>query len=235
MNEMFIREIAKMAAPVREKIGGFEFSGDKQIKLPLPSEVKVFSLTQLVSFIKMSKTDAPLIVNIKDEAHVEVFEKGLNVNGQRTDVAEANFSEMVDTFPFDQKMSQEDFAIKLMTMFVKDAERDELIKTVQSVRAEKVKTSDDDGISQTIATKAGVHLQAEKRVELVWNLKPFKTFPECEQPVVPHILRLHQRGDEMPLFALYDCDGGRWRVDATLAVRKYLQENLSTLANVAVL
>lgn len=239
MDETFIQEIASLATPEVKTLNGFDFifgpKGIDQVKFPVPGLVKVFSLSQLVSFIKQADTGVPLIVNIESEVSVSVFEKKINLNGLRTSVASADFSKIVETFPFGSRLSQEDFIIKLMTMFVKNYERDELIKLVGAVRAEKVQTSEDDGISQVAQVKQGVVLTEDRRVENIWLLQPYKTFPEVTQPTVRHMLRLHQRGDELPQFALYDCDGGRWRVDATLEVRKYLQEQLADFSFVTVL
>lgn len=210
--------------------------GAAAVQFPTPKRVDVFSLTQIVTYLKtVSDPGVPLVLNVVREDKVEVFEKKLNANGQRSDVLAADFSEICETFPCEQKMSQEDFIIKLMTMFVKNPERDGLIKTVASVRAEKVQTSDDDGVSQVAQTKAGVMLTTEKKIENIWMLQPFKTFPEIEQPTVPYMLRLHQRGDEMPTFALYDCDGGRWKVSTTVDVREYLVKELGDVKHVAVL
>ena len=210
--------------------------GVQSFVFPTADVVKVFSLTQIVTYLKSVADPAiQVVVNITGEDSVEVFKKKINLNGKNSKVMSADFSEICETFPCGSKMSQEDFVIALMTSFVKNTERDELIKVVSSVRAEKVQTSDDDGVSQVAQTKAGVTLVKEKKIENIWMLQPFKTFPEIEQPTVPYMLRLHQRGDEMPTFALYDCDGGRWRVATTVDVREYLMTKLMGLDHVTVL
>ena len=213
------------------EVDGVQFhvnsKGASAVKFPEPDQMDVFSLSQLVELIKNchSQYDG-LIVNIDDFDVVSVVEKEFNNNGKRATVAVADFSEVFDKFPFGQQLSQEDFIIKLMTQFEKDGNRNELIKTVLSIKSEKVSTSDDDGYSQVAAVKAGVHLQAEKKVENLWSLVTYRTFPEVEQPTIPYILRLHQRDSEMPKFALYPCDGGKWKVDLTLRIREWLSTRL---------
>lgn len=201
--------------------------GATVVKFPEPDQIDVFSLSQLVSMVSHCHAQYDgLLVNIDDFDVVSVVEKEFNNNGKRATVAVADFSEVFEKFPFGQQLSQEDFIIKLMTQFEKDGNRSELIKTVLSIKSEKVSTSDDDGYSQVAAVKAGVHLQAEKKLENYWTLKTFRTFPEVEQPTIPYVLRLHQRESEMPKFALYPCDGGKWKIDLTLTIREWLSNRL---------
>lgn len=232
LNRDAIEKIEEMAnGEFVEEIKGTQFhvnsKGASAVKFPEAEQVDVFSVSQLVELIKNCHSQYKgLIVNVDDFDIVSVVEKEFNNNGKRATVAVADFSEVFDKFPFGQQLSQEDFIIKLMTQFEKDGNRSELIKTVLSIKSEKIQTSDDDGYSQVAAVKAGVHLQAEKKVENLWSLKTFRTFPEVEQPTIPYILRLHQRDSEMPKFALYPCDGGKWKVDLTLAIRSWLENRL---------
>lgn len=202
------------------------------LEFPRKSADAVFSLSQLISWILASRRDDPkqnLIVNISGPDKVEVWDTAYNKNKEREILAEADFGEVYQKFPFGQQLSQEEFIIKLQTMFIKDDARDLLMKTVSAVRAEKITTSDDDGYSQTAGMKAGVLLTNKESVQNLWDLRTYLTFPEVDQPTVPYILRLHQRQDELPKFALYTCDGDLWKVKTTLAVREYLESRLEAV------
>lgn len=205
--------------------------GAVAVEFPRHSADEVFSISQVVSWIKnylLTFSGLHLIVNVSSPDHVEVWDSEYNRNLEREALCESDFSGVYDKFPFGTQLSQEDFIIKLQTLFVATDARAQLMKTVAAVRAERVQMSDDDGVSQVAATRAGVVLTNKETIDNLWTLQTFQTFPEVEQPKIPYILRLHQREDELPKFALYPCDGGRWKVDSTIAVRAWLQEALTS-------
>lgn len=205
--------------------------GAQAVKFPVPNAIEVFSLSQLVTLLEncYAGEAKDTLVNVTDFSRVEVILKDYGPNNEVLKFAFADFSGVFEKFPFGQRIIQEDFIIKLMTQFVKDQNRDELIKTVLSIKSEKLSTSEDDGYSQVAATKSGVHLATTKRIENLWVLKTFCTFPEIDQPEIPYILRLHQKDSEAPQFALYPCDGGKWKVDLTLKIRQWLINGLKPI------
>lgn len=201
--------------------------GAKALEFPPMQTVECFSLTQLISVLKDEcDGDQVLWVNILGPQKVEAISPNLNGNRDHDCIAQTDFSKIFTSFPFGQQMSHEDFIINLMTKFAETPEREELLKTVASVKSEGEDASDDDGYSQTVKTKAGVSLVQNKKLKNLWNLKTYKTFPEVEQPVIPYILRLHQKGEDNPKFALYECDGGLWKVESAKKIRDYLNQVL---------
>ena len=199
--------------------------GAVALKFPSRETLKVFSLTQLVNAVKSElriASDEHFVVNVKDQLSVDVMADTIDDNLNLEVIVSSDFSKVFSPFPFEKQMSQEEFIINLMTKFEETELRQELLRFISSVKQERVGVSDDDGFSQEASVRAGVHLAGAKTVRNYWPLKTYKTFPEVEQPVIPYILRLHQREDEMPKFALYECDGGKWKVDTTIAVREWL-------------
>ena len=242
-----IEELAVEAQNSRvQEIEGFSFhvskTGVTQVILPTGEAVKCFSLTQMISFLKAYVNmperpidegehlrDEPILINVENHERVVAIDNVHNDNGRLSELCISDMKAMLmfKAFDFGQQMTHEDIVIALMTKFVMDDSLRALLKFISSVRAEKVHTSDDDGISQVAAVKAGVHLTGAKDVQNLWHLQTYKTFPEVEQPVIPYILRLHQRDEEMPKFALYECDGGLWKIKTTIAVREYLKNRLN--------
>lgn len=229
----FVQSIVDLAESEVVEVHGVSYlktsGGVSLIHLPTINTLSVFSLTQIVSFVKSWIGDGRdgLIVNVDSPDRVTI-RSHVHDDGSRTLLAEASMKEIHETFPFGQKLTQEEFIIKLMTQFESDYERTSLGEVVSSVRAEKVQEAEDDGISQVVSSKAGVHLTTTKTVQKFWNLKTYKTFPEVEQPIIPYMLRLHQRAEELPMFALYVCDGGKWKINTTIAVRDWLTNQLKT-------
>jgi uncharacterized protein YuzE len=167
-----------------------------------------------------------LLVNVDSFERVAGISFLRDENEEIEEVAVADFKGVFETFPFKTQLSHEEFIINLLTKFEKTEQLTALLKQVSSVKQERLQTSEDDGVSQVAATKTGVHLSSQTQIQSMWTLKTFKTFPEVDQPEIPYILRLHQRDEEMPKFALYECDGGMWKVRTTLAVREWLQNRI---------
>lgn len=235
LNADAIQKIVDLGSHAIEDIGRHQYHvssrGATLVTVPAVETLKVFSLEQIVNFLKsyFKEDDGDqdqLEVNILDHMNVEVIGRGLNDNCKIERFAESSIEDIFNDFPFGQKMSQEEFIINVMTKFVQDEQTEELLRLVSSIRSDKLQVSDDDGFSQVASTRAGVTLVNEKKVKNIWKLRTYKTFPEIEQPIIPYVLRLHQRGDEMPQFALYDCDGGQWKVETAKDVRQYLVNRL---------
>jgi hypothetical protein len=204
--------------------------GAKALSFPVRKTAELFSLSQVVSFVKLliaEKADH-VTINVPSHLKISVWTKLLDDNLNIETAAAADFSSVFEPFPFGRQLTQEEFIINVMTKFEDDESRAELLKLVSSVKDARLSTSDDDGISQVVATKMGVHLASETAVKNLWKLQTFKTFPEVEQPVIPYILRLHQRESEMPKFALYECDGGKWKIETTIAIREWLKNQLKS-------
>lgn len=237
LNVEVIDKIEEMSTARIDEIDGrpvfVNSKGVQLIKIPPPEIQNLFSLTQLVNFIKMQvesdESADKYFVNVDSYHRVSLHQLAyLTDSGSICTVATADFSDMYAGFKFGEHKSQEQFIIDVMTKFQDTDERKKLLAFVSSVRAEKIKGSIDDGFSQSVAVKAGVSLVESKSVQNLWVLTPFMTFPEVHQPKVPYMLRLHQRDDELPKFALYECDGGLWRVNLTIDVREYLKKEIVT-------
>lgn len=204
--------------------------GAVAIKFPAVETLNCFSLTQIANYIKTHtlEADRKLVLNVANFNLVQLHDDELDENQEITTFAESNFEDVYPAFPTERKMTQEDFIINVMTKFERDENCQQLLKLISNVKAEKTSTSDDDGYSQVATVKGGVMLSRTEEIKNIWELRTFKTFPEIEQPVIPYVLRLHQVGDNMPLFALYDCDGGAWKVKATANIRAWFEQRLKS-------
>lgn len=200
--------------------------GATLLKFPKIETLHVFGLTQLLNFVQVSKMSG-VFINVLTETRVQLIRSQLGANDEVVVFCDADFSKVYKSFPFGNQLSQEDFIIELMTRFEQDEVRDRLLQVVSKVKAGRLAESTDDGFSQEATVKAGVSLVTTEKIQNIWELITFKTFPEVEQPKIPYILRLHQRSEEMPRFALYDCDGGAWKVKTTAKIREFCQQFIS--------
>jgi hypothetical protein len=121
------------------------------------------------------------------------------------------------------------FLIQLQSCFIQDEVRDTLLKFAGKLRCGLGKEIEDDGISQTVTTNSGVVSLDKTKVSNPWQLAPFRTFTEIDQPSSPFILRLNQKRVNDTLSAepaLYLADGGAWRATAIAAIGAWLREAL---------
>lgn len=97
-----------------------------------------------------------------------------------------------------------------------------ILQVVGNLKDEAVKTYADDGTSQIVTAKVGLTRPPENvLLPNPVSLRPYRTFPEVEQPTSPFILRM-QSTKEGPQVALFEADGGKWKLDAIASIRDYL-------------
>lgn len=121
---------------------------------------------------------------------------------------------------FNHYVEQKQFIVNLNTWFAKTEDRDKLITFVSSVNLEESTSSKDDGFTQEVATKKGARLGSEKIPNPV-TLAPYRTFRELEQVESQFLVR-HENGR----FALYDCAGQTWKIEAMESIKAHLDLNL---------
>lgn len=184
-----------------------------------PLEVR--SLSGIVEYLK-SDFDVveQLMVHVSSPTEVFAF-SALNSNENRNQFIQANA--LIPSFSFDRWYDAEEFNIKLQSTFVRNEDRDIMLKVVGNIKEENVKTVGDDGISQAVSAKVGVATVATVQVPNPVVLKPYRTFVEVDQPESDFIFRM-QNG---PRCALFEADGGAWKLQAMKNIRIYLQEALA--------
>jgi hypothetical protein len=121
-------------------------------------------------------------------------------------------------------MEFEDFNIGVQTRFVDADRRGDLLKLISNVTDENVRTSNDDGVSQVMNVRAGVMLRAESPMPNPVQLTGYRTFRDVNQPSALFVLRVQ----EGPEIALFEGDGGAWRLGAIEAIGTWLKTNLPT-------
>lgn len=197
--------------------------GSNLVVIPTAEKTKLFSLNQVLGFVDnlVKTTDKKFLINVLDHENVEVIESTLNKNLKRNVYAEATSTKITNTFKFGQFMDQEDFIIEVMTKFIITESREKLLSFISMVKTEESNERNDNSYTQSVVVRKGSALVANADVVNLWSLKSFKSFPEIEQPEIPYILRV--RGDS---FALFECDGGAWKVETAGKIKEYLDKNI---------
>ncbi|MFA5385099.1 MAG: hypothetical protein WC364_10620 [Eubacteriales bacterium] len=209
------------------EIDGLQYSSRKLFKV-YEASPEVFVTKSLAGIVELLNQEHEhrrlnsLIIHVEGPTQVDVHSM------LRDDLGRFHIYSAVAELPvqkFGQFMDLEEAVIRLKSTFVQTETRDELIKLLGNIREENVKTSSDDGISQTVAAKTGIATISNVTLPPIIKLAPYRTFIEVEQPEGEFLLRL-QNG---PKAALFEADGGAWRILARENIKEYFLDNLEDL------
>lgn len=227
-------------APTALTVGGDErvfvpkgWTEHRRPDRPQGTPLVLHSLTGLVGYLVGNPDNLvaiKTIVHIKDPGEVQVRGSLEDEDtGFRRLTVVRTTTEMVGPGPmaFGGYMDAETFYVALQSGFISSPQRDNLLALIASIREGSVRETTDDGVAQEVKTSRGVTLLDRTKVGNPHYLRPFRTFRELEQPASTFILRL--QGDpnsSRPKCALFEAEGGRWKLDAIQAIAEYLHGKL---------
>jgi len=211
---------------------GHQFANQKLIPVNRPL-ITPIAVTTLGGFCDLITEGFEGIKPIEVIAHVESHQSVSLVSiasdawGRRTEIISCDLPD-VKGFSFEQFMDHETFIIRLQAIFTPTADLDYLLKLASNLSTERVQTSEDDGITQKATLKQGVVLKGQpQEVKARVNLAPFRTFREVAQPASDFIFRLRNAGENQPpTLALFEADGGKWKLEAMENIGRYLRVKL---------
>lgn len=234
-----VAELAQKAQNGQEKvltIGGVEYSSipvhDVRKPDQQPKAFILATLSGLAAFIKRNVDDLSLdkvIVHVAGHDVVRFHGPLYGDFEQRDTFAEAqcpNRFAGATNFAFGKYMTPESLIVALQALFEDGFDRPSVLALLGNIKDEFVKSTQDDGVSQTVSAKDGIVLLSERKVPNPVNLAPFRTFDEVEQPVSRFVLRLKKDADSVVYAALFEADGGAWRTEAIRRIAKKLEELL---------
>lgn len=208
------------------ELGGLPFihHGEtlKELRQPEFPMITMTTLAGLVDAVKGGLVEKPLCVIVDGPTCAVAVTAPVGAWLQRRQLARAVVDTADGKFPWGQWMEADDFVIGLQAKFGPTEDRDRLVRTLGNLQGGIVRTSTDDGISQTVSVKAGVSLLGEEKIVNPVTLRPYRTFSDLEQPASPFVLRIKQDKDCAPKIALFEADGGLWKRAAVDAAHKFL-------------
>lgn len=229
-----IQEIIGLAAPtittVEDSLGAkAPFSNQRlhQVKVEapaLPDPVKVSTLAGFADLVKgeLDSKDFPgeFLVHVVDEDTVQLIARTSDEHGRRQVLVEAHPMGF-EQFKFGAWLPQEDFLIKMAALFADGEDKSYVLKVAAGLTRESGTTLTDDGFTQSAVVKAGLKLVERVELKPMVSLAPYRTFPEVAQPVSEFILRA--RTTDQPMLAMFEADGGRWKVAAIATLKAALE------------
>lgn len=227
MDRTAIERIVELGAPNVIVEQGFNYT-DKPlsvIKTPCVATLKFHTLKGLVDTLlsEYGNFAAPIIVSVKSEDEIDVY-SAICVDDRTRETPYNCRAELVN-IPFDRKLDYETMMITLKSKFVETPELLEVVKLLGTITEENSAQVSDDGFSQSVIVRKGIALKEGKVIKPIVRLKPYRTFNEVEQPESEFLLRLSEGGG----VALYEADGGAWKLEARKNVAQYLRSELSEL------
>ncbi|OMF37463.1 hypothetical protein BK133_05245 [Paenibacillus sp. FSL H8-0548] len=220
-----ILSLSKHTAPIQTAfIAGRTYTTAElsRISAATISNIDVHNLSGIVEYLESDfDKQLPVIIHVISPTEVHVL-TGLNGDSNRSTLVKA--SALLPRIEFNKYLDIESFNILLQSCFVPNSfedglpnDREIVLKLVGNVKDEEVVSVGDNGISQSVTAKTGVATVEPVVVPNPVHLKPFRTFVEIEQPLSSFVLRM-QKG---PTAALFEADGGVWKVVAISAIKEY--------------
>lgn len=211
---------------VGERIFAIDNQGDTREILPRVTRaketLKINTLSGVVGYIKASleRKEAQFYLQVYDEETV-YLKNVLDSEGGRETLVKV--SAIVPTFEYGRFLKTEEMIIALQSKFVENEDSKILLQVVGNITEENVKTTSDDGTSQTVTAKSGVSTVENILVPNPVSLAPYRTFLEVDQPTSDFVFRMQ----DGPKGAIFEADGGAWRNQAITNIREYLAEELA--------
>ena len=234
MLKSFVQYIVGLSAPIVQEING-EIYSDKQLHrihhIPYADSISMNTLSSLIDYIKsgVDTFGGKMIIHVQSPTQVSMY-SALDVERNRESVVVVRAN--VPEFKFNTFEYHEPFVIGVQSKFVDDPDTDKalLLKFAGTVEAGTVAEYGDDGISQKATVKTGIASKGDAIIPSPARLKPFRTFVEVDQPISSFIFRMKDdRGGVQ--CALFEADGGAWKISAMEAIKAYLIKELEGFDN----
>lgn len=231
-----IDRVLALAPPNISTHGDLEYT-DKQLTVitpPQPKAVKCSTLQGLVDLFDEKLDDVvakELLVHITSPTAVDLISRLSDDYGRRRVIVEAAYPQC-ETFKFGAWHDPENFIIAAQQhfqrvkiqnddgSFAKDL--DYILQIASKISAEHTTDHEDDGFTQRVAVKQGAVLKTEQILKPMVLLAPYRTFVEIDQPISRFVFRCRVNQGMVHL-ALFEGDGGRWKIDAVAAIKAWLE------------
>lgn len=167
----------------------------------------------------------PIIIHIESATCVALKDIANVGDGKRDCMVLATAE--VPRFQYGEFHDAESFNIALQSNFLDTEDKATILQVVGNLKEDAVRTMTDDGVSQVTAVRTGVATVADVKVPNPVSLRPFRTFIEVDQPESRFIFRMREGGR----CAIFEADGGAWKLEAKKNIYNYLAEQLEENIN----
>ncbi|MGU7859881.1 hypothetical protein ACS6YO_01095 [Streptococcus suis] len=198
---------------------------------PIPPRLYLNTLDSLVDYLKTDLDqlgNKRVLVIVESPKEVIVYEE-LDKDANRARLVEVK--SMTPDIHFGRYEEASDFNIMLQSRFVDAEDRGTVLEFASALKIDNGTEIVDNGVSQTATIKTGVASLGQAKAPNPVTLRPYRTFAEVEQPASQFIYRIDKSG----YMALFEADGGKWKLDAINNIATYLKSKLGEQANITIL
>lgn len=229
-----LQYIVSLNAPYTREIemnGNKHFYSDKALHRiayhPRASKVlEMSTLTSLVDYIRNNIDIMPgkMIVQVCSPTRVKLI-SCLDEERVREELVDVQV--VTPKFSFNEFIEKEEFVIGVQSKVIDAFDKNVVLKVAGTVESGTVAEYGDDGISQKATVRQGITSKAEGVVPNPVKLMPYRTFLEVGQPESDFVFRLKQDKYDGIQCALFEADGGAWKINAMQNIKEYLQDELA--------
>lgn len=229
--------LIELAAPTLLTIDGRTYSS-KTLSLmapPCPQPVPVTTLTGLVHLVRAGVDNVLMdrwLMQVASPERVVLINARSDTYGRRHELVSVTLDDG-QPFPFGRFLDREEFVIGLQSRFVQAGDVLTVLRIASNLEAGRTAQAEDDGIAQRTTVRQGVVLKEQVTVKGRVVLRPYRTFREVEQPASEFVFRLRSSDGGVPDCALFEADGGRWKLDAMLLIKTWLEEQVLAIPVIA--
>ena len=192
---------------------------------PLVPKLEIASLSGIVDYIKQGVDDiaqgGTAFIHVVSPTEVQVLCEVTGREDRRWLPLRSLVTPVDSDLLAEEFVSQADAIIDLQSCFEPSEQRADLIRILGTISREDGINQEDDGATQSVTLRSGVKA-GEAKIENPYELKPFRTFPDIEQPESPFIVRL----DSALRVGIFCADGGKWKNAARQSIKEFLVKEL---------
>lgn len=232
MMKEFVEKIVKMAEPNYLDFEGTKYTDKNVIPVEEP-RVKTLQFGTLdgmmmTLFREIDMFAGPVVVKASEHDRVDVMSA---VHGNNR-IRETPYIVVADkpNIEFERFVESEKMIIQLKSKFVETPELNEVVQLLGTIVSEESEKTCDDGFTQQVVVRSGVVTRGNKMVNPIVTLSPYRTFTEVEQPASQFLIRL-KNTDKGAHAAIFEADGGAWKVQARKNVAEYLRTGLAIMVS----
>lgn len=212
--------IVGMSKPELVDINGKIFSdrGLKRYDYQAPAPLHFKSIEGLLEYIEADcdSTYEGSFLHIVDYDRIE-FLSPLNDENEREVYAICEPDKI--SLSFNKFIDRESFNIMLQAGFMITEDLGTILSYIGSMSDNAVRTVGDNGVTQEITIKQSTKGLIDVALPNPVRLKPFRTFTEIDPVECNFVFRLKEGG----LCALFEADGGYWKIDTMKELQRYIE------------
>lgn len=194
------------------------------IRKPQASSITCSTLQGVIDFCdKVVEKRSDMVIQVVGPEQVIV--RSILDDEYRTRESYLQADRAGSTFRFGDYIPVEEAIIALQSLFAQDSTTKDMLTVIGNLNSESGIKVKDDGVTQRVEAKTGITTVANVDLPNPVTLKPYRTFSEVDQPASNFVIRMKQMNGGIHI-ALFEADGGQWKIEAMSNIKEHLAEKL---------